>query len=52
MAWAWDRLASATPDADATAHAAFWRWVWPEFDMRMAMMRTTLSTRQPPPAML
>lgn len=51
MAWAWDRLAAA-PDVDATAHAAFWRWVWPEFDMRMAMMNTTLSVGQHRPAML
>ncbi|MBT9462920.1 acyl-CoA dehydrogenase family protein [Hydrogenophaga sp.] len=51
MAWAWDRLAAA-PDVDATAHAAFWRWVWPEFDMRMAMMNTTLSVGQQRPAML
>ncbi|MDO8887307.1 MAG: acyl-CoA dehydrogenase family protein [Hydrogenophaga sp.] len=51
MAWAWDRLATA-PHADATAHAAFWRWVWPEFDMRMGMMNTTLTARQSAPAML
>ncbi|WP_332741497.1 acyl-CoA dehydrogenase family protein [Hydrogenophaga sp.] len=51
MAWAWDRLAAA-PAVDASAHAAFWRWVWPEFDMRMAMMNTTLSVGQPCPAML
>ena len=51
MAWAWDRLASA-PHADAAAQAAFWRWVWPELEMRMAMMRTTLTTGQSAPAML
>ena len=51
MAWAWGRLAAAS-DVDATAHAAFWRWVWPEFDMRMAMMNTTLSVGQQRPAML
>ena len=51
MAWAWDRMA-AVPGADATAHAAFWRWVWPEFDMRMAMMNTTLSASEHQPAML
>jgi alkylation response protein AidB-like acyl-CoA dehydrogenase len=51
MAWAWDRLASA-PHADAPAQAAFWRWVWPELEMRMAMMRTTLTTGQSAPAML
>lgn len=51
MAWAWERLATA-PDVDATAHAAFWRWIWPEFDMRMAMMDTTLSIGRQRPAML
>ncbi len=51
MAWAWDRLQN-TPGHDGTAHAAFWRWVWPEFDMRMVMMRTTLETGRPAPAML
>ncbi|MDZ4100099.1 MAG: acyl-CoA dehydrogenase family protein, partial [Hydrogenophaga sp.] len=51
MAWAWDRMA-AVPGADATADAAFWRWVWPEFDMRMAMMNTTLSASEHQPAML
>ncbi|WP_332748537.1 acyl-CoA dehydrogenase family protein [Hydrogenophaga sp.] len=51
MAWAWGRLAAA-PNVDASAHADFWRWVWPEFDMRMAMMKTTLSVGQPRPAML
>ena len=43
MAWAWSRIAAA-PGGDATAEAAFWRWVWPEFDMRMAMMAGTLAT--------
>lgn len=51
MAWAWDRMAAA-PHCDATAHAAFWRWVWPEFDMRMAMMNATLSAPEHQPAML
>ncbi len=51
MAWAWDRLAAA-PGCEATAHAAFWRWVWPEFNMRMAMMHTTVSPGHPAPAML
>ena len=36
----------------ATAHAAFWRWVWPEFDMRMGMMNTTVSAGQSAPALL
>lgn len=51
MAWAWDRLATSN-DHDATAHAAFWRWVWPEFDMRMGMMNTTVLAGQSAPAML
>ena len=42
MAWAWSRIA-ATPGGDASAQAAFWRWVWPEFDMRLGMMDETLS---------
>jgi alkylation response protein AidB-like acyl-CoA dehydrogenase len=45
MAWAWARI-GATPGADAarwqTAQAGFWRWVWPEFDMRLSMMQDTL----------
>lgn len=51
MAWAWDRLAAVTRH-NATAHAAFWRWVWPEFGMRMGMMNTTVSPGQSAPAML
>jgi alkylation response protein AidB-like acyl-CoA dehydrogenase len=43
MAWAWSRIA-ATPGGDASAQAAFWRWVWPEFEMRMNLMDTTLAT--------
>jgi alkylation response protein AidB-like acyl-CoA dehydrogenase len=43
MAWAWSRLA-ATPGGDAPALAAFWRWVWPEFEMRMNLMDNTLAT--------
>lgn len=41
MAWAWERLA-ATDGHGAEARAAFWRWVWPEFEMRLAMMDATL----------
>jgi hypothetical protein len=48
MAWAWARI-GATPGADtARWHAAqtgFWRWVWPEFGMRVAMMDNTLNRR-------
>ena len=46
MAWAWSRIGAA-PGADAprwqAAQTGFWRWVWPEFDMRLAMMDATLS---------
>jgi len=41
MAWAWERLA-ATEGHGADARAAFWRWVWPEFEMRLSMMDATL----------
>jgi alkylation response protein AidB-like acyl-CoA dehydrogenase len=46
MAWAWARIGSAS-GADAarwqTAQAGFWRWVWPEFGMRRAMMEDSLA---------
>ncbi|WP_133158053.1 acyl-CoA dehydrogenase family protein [Hydrogenophaga pseudoflava] len=46
MAWAWARI-GATPGAGTarwqTAQTGFWRWVWPEFGMRVAMMETTLA---------
>lgn len=46
MAWAWARI-DGTPGAEAArwqdAHQAFWRWVWPEFDMRLSMMDATLA---------
>jgi alkylation response protein AidB-like acyl-CoA dehydrogenase len=42
MAWAWSRIAD-TPGGDAGAQAAFWRWVWPEFEMRMSLMHNTLA---------
>jgi alkylation response protein AidB-like acyl-CoA dehydrogenase len=46
MAWAWTRI-EATEGADASrwtsASSGFWRWVWPEFGMRVAMMEETLS---------
>jgi hypothetical protein len=41
MAWAWERL-GATDGHGAEARAAFWRWVWPEFEMRLSMMDATL----------
>jgi len=45
MAWAWARI-GATDGADTprwqTAQTGFWRWVWPEFGMRMGMMDATL----------
>jgi alkylation response protein AidB-like acyl-CoA dehydrogenase len=43
MAWAWSRIA-ATPGGNASAQAAFWRWVWPEFELRMTLMDNTLAT--------
>ena len=46
MAWAWARI-GATPGTDSArwqaAQTGFWRWVWPEFDMRVAMMASTLA---------
>lgn len=46
MAWAWARIGAA-PGAGAarwqTARTGFWRWVWPEFGMRMTMMENTLA---------
>ena len=46
MAWAWARI-GATPGADIprwqTAQTGFWRWVWPEFGMRVAMMESSLA---------
>ena len=45
MAWAWARIDHADRESMArwsTAHTGFWRWVWPEFDMRMATMNATL----------
>ena len=45
MAWAWARIGNSEGGESprrALAHQAFWRWVWPEFDTRLAMMQTTL----------
>lgn len=46
MAWAWSRTA-ATGGADtprwATTGQAFWRWIWPEFALRLGMMRSTVA---------
>jgi hypothetical protein len=46
MAWAWARIGAA-PGADTPrwrcAQTGFWRWVWPEFDMRLSMMESTLT---------
>lgn len=45
MAWSWARIGT-TPGAEAprwqAAETGFWRWVWPEFDMRLSMMEDTL----------
>lgn len=46
MAWAWSRIGAAPGANDSRwqqASEGFWRWVWPEFDMRVAMMDATLS---------
>ncbi len=46
MAWAWARIGATTGAGTArwqTAQTGFWRWVWPEFGMRVAMMETTLA---------
>lgn len=42
MAWASARIA-ATPGADPASPAAFWRFVWPEFDLRLSLMNATLA---------
>ena len=42
MAWAWSRIAAAESGGKPSAGAAFWRWVWPEFEMRLSMMDATL----------
>ena len=46
MAWAWARI-GATPGADTArwqaAQTGFWRWVWPEYQMRLATMDHTLA---------
>ncbi len=51
MAWGWSRITTTT-GADAprwtTAGQAFWRWIWPEFELRLGMMRTTLSAPAQP----
>ncbi len=46
MAWAWARIDIADSGDTArwtTAHTGFWRWVWPEFDMRLATMHASLA---------
>ena len=46
MAWAWSRVGAA-PGASSErwthARTGFWRWVWPEFHTRMAIMDASLS---------
>ena len=47
MAWAWTRIVQAPGDQRhrwQAAHQAFWRWVWPEFEMRMGILGRGLST--------
>ena len=46
MAWAWSRVGAAPgTNSERWAHArtGFWRWVWPEFDTRMAIMGASLN---------
>lgn len=46
MAWSWARIDMADNGSTtrwSTAHTGFWRWVWPEFDMRLATMNATLT---------
>jgi hypothetical protein len=45
--WAWQRILHALPGSNAAQSAehhrlyqAFKRWVWPEFQMRLAMLQT------------
>jgi len=45
MAWAWARIGAADCAAAPrwqTAQTGFWRWVWPEFEMRLSMMQDSL----------
>ncbi|MDZ4189253.1 MAG: acyl-CoA dehydrogenase family protein, partial [Hydrogenophaga sp.] len=47
MAWAWCRVGTTPQSTEArwaNAHTGFWRWVWPEFDTRMAIMGSSLGT--------
>ena len=46
MAWAWARIGSEPAAKSArwtVAEQAFWRWVWPEFGLRLGLMRATLA---------
>lgn len=46
MAWAWARIGSELAAKSArwtVAEQAFWRWVWPEFGLRLGLMRATLA---------
>jgi hypothetical protein len=45
MAWAWARIGDAEGAESPrwqTTQSGFWRWVWPEFDMRLATMELTI----------
>jgi len=46
MAWAWARIEAAAPQdaARARAGAAFRRWVLPEFEMRMGIIKRSCET--------
>jgi hypothetical protein len=48
MAWAWARIEASGRGQDALPAGGltgFQRWVWPEFDMRLATMTNTLAHR-------
>lgn len=48
MAWAWQRMADATGGDQPrwlAPRAAFWRWVWPELELRMGIMSEALAGR-------
>ncbi|WP_137919712.1 acyl-CoA dehydrogenase family protein [Hydrogenophaga sp. 2FB] len=45
MAWAWERIGTAEPPDTRTREArnAFWHGVWPEFNMRLGILGSTLA---------
>jgi len=50
MAWAWQRIGQAAPEGDprwSQPMQTFWRRVWPELDLRLAIMADTLASEAP-----